>query len=545
MKTSIFIQLYCCLLFLVAFQSRKHSRAAAKKASLGSIGVAAGDFVDYQRLSFDPTSMENTPTFKKKSVSSINAILPGSPSAAHRKASAGAFKAPTPTNVPHRHNSTGHYSAAVEASIRNLSQSPPHKADAFPKTPSSFEEPAAPKPRTHSPDLLSEPKVTHFTFPDSCLETYMSNMPPKEETSHHSSQVAKASVVMEDEDENEELIAAVPFSSIAPDGQATTRSNADTPTLAEHADHLQTLLILSSPSPTHLTEPVNPVTIQPTKSFEPARKSSTNAAPSASASASTTPRHKGLSGGGGLKGLLQRNIEASALAVFELQEQQRLRERPHTVHGASADQPSPHSVPVSPHLSVQAKGASVGVAASSVRPPVHARPSSSKASVRNSRQKTKEIDWAGPAIIPVYVAPAAAKDVSLSRTSPGTAPGAPLIVAEPSAGTAVTLSTAKSATATAMTNEETMPRVQSRNENLQLPTKGNVNLNTLLLESHAGQPSPQPVHSQDEAVVLKNSSGQATPAITPRASHPDMAVAGQRRSNISKKEKVTNAKLFM
>ena len=533
------LTLFFYLLFLLAFQARKHSHATAKKASLGSIGVTPGDFVDYQRLSFDPTSMENTPTFKKKSISSIHAILPGSPSAAHRKASAGAFKAPTPTSVPHRHNSTGHYSAAVEASIRNLSQSPPRKGEAFPKTPKSFEEPVAPKPRTQSPDLLNEPKVTHFTFPDSCLETHLSNM-PNEETSHHSSQLAKGSVVMQDDDENEELIAAVPFTSIAPDGQAHARSNADTPTLAEHADHLQTLLTLSSPSPTHLAEAVQPTTIHLAKSFEPARKSSTHTASSVSASASTTPRHKGLSGGGGLKGLLQRNIEASALAVYELQEQQRFRERPNTVHGATADQPSPRSVPVSPHLSVQAKGAGVGVSGSNVRPPVHARPSSSKASVRNGRQKTKEIDWAGPAIIPVYVAPVAAAPGVL----PGTAPaGTSVAAAEPSAGPQVPLSANKSAPAVA--NEETMPRVHSRKENLQLPTEGNVNLNTMLLGSHTSQPSPQPVHSQDEAVVLKNSSGNATPVITPRASHPDMAVAGQRRSNISKKEKVTNAKLFM
>lgn len=504
---------------------------------------ATGDFVDYQRLAFNPSSVENTPTYKKKSVPHLpNNIAPsGSPT--HRKASAGAFKIPTPTSVPHRHNSTGHYSAAVEASIRNLSQSPPRRVETFAQTFTAFQEPPAPKPADRSPQ---EPKGTHFTFPDSCLETYMDNMDAEAakagagtEIPPNSSQFrTKSSMVMEDEEADEELQSAVPFASIAPEGPQNTRSNADTPTLTEEADHLQTLLTLSSPSPTHLAEPVRPVVMQLTHSAEPTRRSSSGVA-SATASASTTPRHKGLSNGNGLKGLLQRNIEASALAVYELQEQQRIRERPRTVHGATADQPSSHSVPVSPGLSVQAKGAGGGATAASVRPPVHARPSSSKASVRNGRQKTKEIDWAGPAIIPVYVAPAAAAS---NVSHPGSLSASPVTATELSALPVVATDTTKNTTA--MANfEETIPRVPSRQENLQLPVDGNVNLTSMLLASLTGQ--PQPSHAQDDVVVLKSGSGNSTPFMAPRTVQPDMAVAGQRRSNILKKEKVTNAKLFM
>lgn len=481
-----------------AFKQRKQSRAAAKKASVGNIRPT-GDYVDYIRVPFSPHSVENMP-FKKHSAGA-NATGIGTPMPS-RKASAGNAgpKAPV-TAIAYRHNSTGHYSPSMEARIRSLNQSPEREREqtqAFLQLPPL----AIVSKEEHIHEAVEE-KFTHFPFPDEVLSVH--------------ADLNKGSLALENEGDLEELAVLSVSNTTDQPSHSSYHNRSHTPTFADHADQLQRHLEpLPPPSPTHLTESVSvhPVALQLNYAHHDAagRKSS-----------ATTPKHKGLSSGGGLKGLLQRNIDASAMAVYELQEQQRQRERASSI--GTAPEP-PTATPLS-GFSLQAKGTSAG-AMGGVRPPQHSRPSSSKASVRNGRHMSKEINWAGPAYIPVVVTP-----------------GQEGIEAVGASAVSAALSTTASPAAASVgfkappteTSEASMTSARSRGDSFQLPTDGSVDLNKMFSGSHRGHFDPQ-----DEVVIRQPSPTQAAP---PREVQADMTVAGQRRSNITKKEKVTNAVLFM
>lgn len=421
-----------------------------------------------------------------------------------RKASAGSAGPKTPVAViAYRHNSTGHYSPSMEARIRSLNQSPEREREQTPAQ--SLLPPVASAIKEEPAQEAVEEKFTHFPFPDAVLSVH--------------TDLNKGSLALENEGDLEELAVLSMRNTNASDhpSHSSYHNRSYTPTFADHADQLQRHMEpLPPPSPTHLTESVSvhPVTPQLNYAHPDAvgRKSST-----------TTPKHKGLSSGGGLKGLLQRNIDASAMAVYELQDQQRQRERASSIGTAPE---APTTAPLS-GFSLQAKGTSAG-GMGSVRPPQHSRPSSSKASVRNGRHMSKEINWAGPAYIPVVVTPGQENIESVGAAAVGAAPrSAPSPAAASVASKPPIIDT----------SEASLSRARSRGDSFQLPTDGSVDLNKMFSGSHRGHFDPQ-----DEVVIRQPSPTQVP---TPREAQVDMTVAGQRRTNISKKEKVTNAVLFM
>jgi len=461
-----------------------------------------GDYVDYVRVPFSPHSVENMP-FKKCSATGAHGVGvgTGTPMPA-RKASAGSAAPRTPVAViAYRHNSTGHYSPSMEARIRSLNQSPDREREQTPALP--LLPPVASAIKEEPAQETVEEKFTHFPFPDAVLPAH--------------TELNRGSLALENEGDLEEPAVLSMNNTSDHPSHSSYHNRSYTPTFADHADQLQRQLEpLPPPSPTHLTEfvSVHPVAPQLNYAHPDAlgRKSST-----------TTPKHKGLSSGGGLKGLLQRNIDASAMAVYELQDQQRQRERASSIGTAPE---APTSAPLT-GFSLQAKGTSAG-GMGSVRPPQHSRPSSSKASVRNGRHMSKEINWAGPACIPVVVTPG---QEGMEAVGASAVSGVPSSIASPAAASIA------SKPPPIDTSDASLSRARSRGDSFQLPTDGSVDLNKMFSGSHRGHFDPQ-----DEVVIRQPSPAQAA---APHEAQVDMTVAGQRRTNISKKEKVTNAVLFM
>jgi hypothetical protein len=241
------------------------------------------------------------------------------------------------------------------------------------------------------------------------------------------------------------------------------RADVRTPTLADRADRLQQAASYAPPQPV-FTADRDPV------------KSSAAAAL-------------------GLKTLLQKNIEASAMAVYQLQDQQRRRQSGEDL-GLVGSNP----------LQATAGLGSPAVA----HPPQRTRPSSTKQSTRQSRHKARDIDWSNANYVPD---PSAATNESAQTVSD----------ASSNTNLGSWVSSAESP------QQRTGSRGMSLADASKLLPGGKGAFEDTIVTRNASPPPHSPAGTRRE------SSGQFA----------DMVVAGRKRSVESGREKVTNAILYM
>jgi hypothetical protein len=431
------------VLFTAAEKLRKKSRAA-KRGSTGQAGFLPvdSDYVDYTRIPFDAASPENTIKVKKLSVS-VNL-------ASARKGSQASKEV-----VKLQH----------ELAAQSVAQ---EKAEEV--------------------KMISEGQAATDLAPVDAfggvsLQAYMNQMvnEPKggANTSSATPFAGTSGAVEEGSDHRSSTLACnrVPFPKIA-SAEDTPREDASpvelhtevdraevrTPTLADRADRLQQIASYAPPQPV-FTADRDPV------------KSSAAAAL-------------------GLKTLLQKNIEASAMAVYQLQDQQRRRQSSGEELGLVGSNP----------LQATAGLSSPGVA----HPPQRTRPSSTKQSTRQSRHKARDIDWSSANYVPDA---AAATDASAQTVSD----------ASSNANHASWISTAESP------QSRTGSRGMSLADASRLIPGGKGAFEDMIVTRNASPPPHSPAGTRRE------SSGQFA----------DMVVAGRKRSVEASREKVTNAILYM
>lgn len=298
------------------------------------------------------------------------------------------------------------------------------------------------------------------------------------------------------------------------------RADVRTPTLSERADRLQ----LSTPLP-----PLQPDVFAALTAVEGIDSHHTTGSGSAG-------------GAGGLRAMLKRNIEASAMAVYHLQDQQQRRDQ----LGSSPSIDSAAGVVVG-KVGLYKRNANGDIAAISqhgsgnVHPPSRLKPSSHAKNIRNARHKApKEIDWSNapiPVVGPRGIPAAAGGAAGTAAVSPLSATGSNSLAQ--GSNTAVGMHTYGGANAAAAA------AAFPRGDSYQLPLDGSFDLQKVFFSGSHRQAAHGSADGQDEVVVRNPSPVLSSPSGVPPHQQSDFVVAGQKRANLLKKEKVTNTVLFM
>lgn len=498
----------------IAPRSRKASRSPNKKGSVGYIAAAAlatGDFIDYTRIPFDSRSPENTGNIggKKMSVS-------GTPTGAvHRKAS----------TKDRKQSSNRHFFGAPIAGEEDRMKAFAMQAEPTDPNAIVMSDDITTRAQTAATETTAEAEDTRIMNNGDIteglsLQLYINQMDRVDENCLTSLSTLPALVDLAAEATSSRkpstdfgvIMTSRPTSqggSKGPSSRVGTasekRADLRTPTLSERADRLQLGTPLPSPKPAAFA------VLEPGQGLD---------------SIQGTPRGTGGAGGvgGGLKALLKRNIEVSAMAVYQLQDQQQARRDQQGSVGAlelAAGLATAKAAPLARTGDAAAAVAQGQASGTGVHPPSRLKPSSHAKSMRNSRSKPKEIDWSngtipvvGPTGIPTNYAGNSAAPSATSST---------LLLGSSVGGGVSASSDARSS--------------------FQLPLEGSVDVQKMLSVSQI-QTSRWPRDGQDE-VVVRHASPVATGDPT-QQQQMDFTVAGQKRGgNPSKKEKVTNTVLFM
>lgn len=279
---------------------------------------------------------------------------------------------------------------------------------------------------------------------------------------------------------------------------SSNRNDARTPTLADHAARLQLTTPLPPPQPLYVAE-------------QQSHKAHNTA---------------GVLSSAGLKNLLQKNIEASAMAVYQLQEQQQ------QIKGKARGQ-GDAGLTDSNALVVTAS------CASAAHPPTRLRPSSTKArSTRQQQQqqqsprqqhKAKDIDWSNPNYVPSgaigsATMPAGSIDSSLA-------------------------SVASSQANHTWTSDSSQPALQQRGTSSrgQISQDGNFDVYAAFQSGKSAFNDSAVVRlaSPTHTAAGGNALGSPIGGVNASNKFSDMVVSGRKRSAEASREKVTNAVLFM
>jgi hypothetical protein len=296
---------------------------------------------------------------------------------------------------------------------------------------------------------------------------------------------------------------------------APSRHNVRTPTLGEHAHRLQQTTPLPPPQPNYIAE-------QQYKAVEAAVNDSKGTAAVISSA--------------GLKHLLQRNIEASAMAVYQLQDQQ----QPQRQLGSSQSQRRPRTRDAETTIAGLGTAGLTGVTAASqptaAHPPARLRPSLGN-KARTARQqpspqnkhKPEHVDWSNHPLL--------SSGETLAPTVMSASTNLP-------AGTGAVTSATPGPAGHTWAGGSTQMQTDSPARG-HLPQQGNLDLQAMF-------PSAKSSSAYDDraAVVRQHSpahtdSASAVSKSTEQNPFSDMVVAGRKRNIETNREKVTNATLFM
>jgi hypothetical protein len=462
--------------------ARKQARSP-KRGSTGAVLTVTpgttGDYVDYTRIPFDLNSPENKIRAKKMSVSGTTVGTRKESVTAQLPVVAAETEDPLGWEVDARGSGAAASADGLDGvnlqAYMNQMTTHTHSNNQDVDLGTGQGERAvhagAPSPRpTSSTNRVPFPRITHSDMNDS--------RPP-----------------------------STPGTSHAP-----SRQNVRTPTLGEHAHRLQQTTPLPPPQPNYIAE-------QQYKAVEAAVNDSKGTAAVISSA--------------GLKHLLQRNIEASAMAVYQLQDQQQPQRQPTSPQ--SQRRPRTRDA----EATIAGLGATLSSAASpptAAHPPARLRPSLGY-KARTARQQPSPQNKHKPAQVDWSNHPLLSSGQTLAPTVMSASANLP---SGTGAVTAVASGQAGHTWAGGSTQMQTDSPARGH-----LPQQGNLDLQAMFPSAKSSSAyddraavvrQPSPAHTESASAVSRSS--EQNP-------FSDMLVAGRKRNIETNREKVTNATLFM